>query len=291
LAERAINWQNRAREALKSNPDLAEAHNRFLKLQSDPNFSISQINSSSDSSQLSQNGSTEELAVEEATAQALLQLQRSQPIISQPSELQSSTSTVMVSTESNSSVESSPLKHKRKSPLVLRETTPKPLIDLNPESQKLLSELLFEGNCLEVTLEETSHLWSIWLLSQPNYRTALRKTDIEDNDFESIKRKSISDFETQNKKKKINTKEKIVKRNEKCVPKVKKSGKKTKSEDSDELCSMADKCLKPNVAEVNWVQCDGVCSGWFHQLCIGVENPDQIASLEQFFCTHCRNKV
>ena len=46
------------------------------------------------------------------------------------------------------------------------ETTPQPLIDLTPESQKLLSELLFEGNCLEVTLEETFHLWSIWLMSQ-----------------------------------------------------------------------------------------------------------------------------
>jgi len=74
----------------------------------------------------------------------------------------------------------------------------------------------------------------------------------------------------------------------KTVPKVRKSGKKSKSADSDELCSMKEKCLKPNVAEVNWVLCDGPCGGWYHQLCIGIESPDIIASLEQFFCINCR---
>ena len=123
LAERAINWQNRAREALKSHTDLAEAQNRVLKLQSDPTLSLSQTQQTNHLSDSSLNRSTEEMAVEEATAQALLQLQRSQPIVSQSEMHSPNASNVgsnMGSNESNCSLELSPLKHKRKSPLVLR---------------------------------------------------------------------------------------------------------------------------------------------------------------------------
>lgn len=293
LAERAINWQNRAREALKSHSDLANAYSRVLKLQTDPTLHLSQtiqMNVSIDSSKsLPTIQNTEEMAAEEATAQALLQLQRSQPN-SQSLEMHSSPTGS--TTQLNTSPELSPLKHKRKSPLVLRETATQPLIDLSPQSMELLSELLFEGNCLEVALDETSQLWAIWHMSQPNIKTVLRYNNIEDNDLETNKRKLVSDsneLEIMNKKKKqLIPKEKIVKKTEKSVPKVRKSGKKSKSDDTDELCSMGEKCVKPNVLEVNWVQCDGPCSGWYHQLCIGVENPEQFASLEHFFCINCR---
>ncbi|CAG2172638.1 unnamed protein product [Oppiella nova] len=277
LAERAINWQNRVREAIELHPDLDNAYNRAIKLQSDSTLDLSQ--------------KREEMAAEEATAQALLQLQRSQPIISHSSEMHSPSASTMVSNEtmvSNTSPEVSPMKNKRKSPLILRgETAAQPLIELSPQSLELLSELLFEGNCLEVSLEETSHLWLVWQLSQPNYRTVLRNNNIEDTEFESNKRKSVSesDGETQNKKKKqLNGKEKVLK----SGSKMKRNGKRGKSSDTDELCSMKDKCLKPNVAEVNWVYCEGGCEGWYHQLCIGIDNPDEIASLEKFYCIHCR---
>jgi hypothetical protein len=46
------------------------------------------------------------------------------------------------------------------------ETAAQPLIELSPESVQLLTDLLLEGNCLEVTLDELSQLWSIWLLSK-----------------------------------------------------------------------------------------------------------------------------
>lgn len=68
--------------------------------------------------------------------------------------------------------------------------------------------------------------------------------------METNKRKVVSDSnetDFQNKKKKqITTKEKLVKKSDKNVAKMKKTGKKSKSVDSDELCSMADQCLKPN---------------------------------------------
>jgi hypothetical protein len=80
---------------------------------------------------------------------------------------------------------------------------------------------------------------------RPNYRTVLRNNNIEDTEFETNKRKSVSesDGETQNKKKKqLNGKEKVLK----SGSKMKRNGKRGKSSDTDELCSMKDKCLKPN---------------------------------------------
>uniref|UniRef100_A0A671PH54 [histone H3]-trimethyl-L-lysine(4) demethylase n=1 Tax=Sinocyclocheilus anshuiensis TaxID=1608454 RepID=A0A671PH54_9TELE len=55
------------------------------------------------------------------------------------------------------------------------------------------------------------------------------------------------------------------------------------SDDSEEdwsVCS-AKKCQQPEGNEVNWVQCDGSCNQWFHQICVGVsaeqaENEDYI---------------
>jgi hypothetical protein len=68
-----------------------------------------------------------------------------------------------------------------------------------------------------------------------------------DNDNDpNLKRKTSdsSDLDPQNKKKKaVNLKDKTVKKN---VPRVRKCGKKSKSDESDEVCSMKDKCLRPN---------------------------------------------
>lgn len=45
------------------------------------------------------------------------------------------------------------------------------------------------------------------------------------------------------------------------------------------------------VDEVNWVQCDGPCEGWLHQLCAGIRNPDDIVNLEKWFCPSCSSNV
>jgi hypothetical protein len=86
-------------------------------------------------------------------------------------------------------------------------------------------------------------------LFRPALRTVLHINNSEDDDNDSNlnKRKTTSDstdLDLQNKKKKaLNLKDKTIK---KSVPKVRKSGKKSKSNESDELCSMKEKCLKPN---------------------------------------------
>lgn len=43
------------------------------------------------------------------------------------------------------------------------------------------------------------------------------------------------------------------------------------------------------VDEVNWVQCDGPCEGWLHQLCAGIQDPADIEHLEKWFCPNCSN--
>jgi len=75
-----------------------------------------------------------------------------------------------------------------------------------------------------------------------------------------------------------------------------------------ELCSMADKCLKPNGnydsnlylstffmlfcattlgKEVDWIFCEGRCQGWYHQLCAGIESPHDVEHLEKYYCNQC----
>ncbi|KAI5093530.1 lysine-specific demethylase 5B isoform X2 [Silurus meridionalis] len=59
------------------------------------------------------------------------------------------------------------------------------------------------------------------------------------------------------------------------------------SEDSEEdwsICS-AKQCQQPEGNEVNWVQCDGNCNQWFHQICVGVSAEQ--AEKEDYVCTNC----
>uniref|UniRef100_A0A673YKW1 [histone H3]-trimethyl-L-lysine(4) demethylase n=1 Tax=Salmo trutta TaxID=8032 RepID=A0A673YKW1_SALTR len=57
--------------------------------------------------------------------------------------------------------------------------------------------------------------------------------------------------------------------------------------DSDEdftLCA-AQWCREPEGKQVNWVQCDGSCQQWFHQICVGVSAEQ--AEKEDYICISC----
>uniref|UniRef100_A0A8C2RWK1 [histone H3]-trimethyl-L-lysine(4) demethylase n=1 Tax=Capra hircus TaxID=9925 RepID=A0A8C2RWK1_CAPHI len=56
------------------------------------------------------------------------------------------------------------------------------------------------------------------------------------------------------------------------------------SEDEDAICP-AVSCLQPEGDEVDWVQCDGSCSRWFHQVCVGVS--PETAEEEDYVCVRC----
>ncbi|XP_058915070.1 lysine-specific demethylase 5B isoform X1 [Kogia breviceps] len=56
------------------------------------------------------------------------------------------------------------------------------------------------------------------------------------------------------------------------------------SEDEDAVCPAAS-CLQPEGDEVDWVQCDGSCNRWFHQVCVGVS--PETAEEEDYVCACC----
>ncbi|KAF6274599.1 lysine demethylase 5B [Rhinolophus ferrumequinum] len=59
------------------------------------------------------------------------------------------------------------------------------------------------------------------------------------------------------------------------------------SEDDDAICP-AVSCLQPEGDEVDWVQCDGSCNQWFHQVCVGVS--PEMAEKEDYVCVVCTVK-
>uniref|UniRef100_A0A7N8YK11 [histone H3]-trimethyl-L-lysine(4) demethylase n=1 Tax=Mastacembelus armatus TaxID=205130 RepID=A0A7N8YK11_9TELE len=56
------------------------------------------------------------------------------------------------------------------------------------------------------------------------------------------------------------------------------------SEEDYSLCA-APWCREPEGDEVNWVQCDGSCNQWFHQICVGLSA--ERAEKEDYICISC----
>ncbi|KFQ80202.1 Lysine-specific demethylase 5B, partial [Phaethon lepturus] len=59
------------------------------------------------------------------------------------------------------------------------------------------------------------------------------------------------------------------------------------SEDEDAICPAVN-CLQPEGDEVDWVQCDGSCNQWFHQVCVGIS--PEMAEKEDYICISCTGK-
>ncbi|XP_077368986.1 lysine-specific demethylase 5B-B isoform X2 [Festucalex cinctus] len=59
------------------------------------------------------------------------------------------------------------------------------------------------------------------------------------------------------------------------------------SDESDEDMAVcpAERCQLPEGNEVHWVQCDGSCNQWFHQVCVGVTA--EMAEKEDYICVRC----
>ncbi|CAB1336535.1 unnamed protein product [Coregonus sp. 'balchen'] len=61
----------------------------------------------------------------------------------------------------------------------------------------------------------------------------------------------------------------------------------SQSDGSEEEMAMcpAEGCQQPEGDEVDWVQCDGSCNQWFHQVCVGVTA--ELAEKEDYVCVSC----
>ncbi|KAM8976548.1 lysine-specific demethylase 5B isoform 1-T1 [Pelodytes ibericus] len=60
------------------------------------------------------------------------------------------------------------------------------------------------------------------------------------------------------------------------------------SDDDNAVCP-AEHCIEPEGDEVDWVQCDGSCNLWFHQVCVGLSA--ETAEKEDYMCTHCNEEI
>uniref|UniRef100_A0AAR2IUH4 [histone H3]-trimethyl-L-lysine(4) demethylase n=1 Tax=Pygocentrus nattereri TaxID=42514 RepID=A0AAR2IUH4_PYGNA len=60
------------------------------------------------------------------------------------------------------------------------------------------------------------------------------------------------------------------------------------SNDENAVCA-AKNCQRPCKDKVDWVQCDGGCDEWFHQVCVGVSC--EMAESEDYICSACTRKA
>ncbi|KAM9276433.1 lysine-specific demethylase 5A isoform 3-T3 [Cariama cristata] len=248
---------------------------------------------------------------------------------------------------------STPRKQPRKSPLVPRSLEP-PVLELSPAAKAQLEDLMMVGDLLEVSLDETQHIWRILQATHPpsedrflhvmeddsmdekplkmrgrdcSERKRKRKLERAEQFFGDMKQKSkeLKKLEKPKKKKlkltmdktkelnklakKLAKEEERKKKREKAVvAKVelakesteKKREKKVldipskydwsgaeESDDENAVCA-AQNCQRPCKDKVDWVQCDGGCDEWFHQVCVGVS--PEMAENEDYICINCAKK-
>ncbi|XP_052059486.1 lysine-specific demethylase 5A-like isoform X1 [Mytilus californianus] len=81
--------------------------------------------------------------------------------------------------KSSASQTDSPRKHPRKSPLIARSAEA-PVLELSESAKHQLEELMMEGDMLEVSLDETQHIWRILQACQP--RTDGKFLDLEEHE-------------------------------------------------------------------------------------------------------------
>uniref|UniRef100_F6PM98 Lysine-specific demethylase 5A n=1 Tax=Callithrix jacchus TaxID=9483 RepID=F6PM98_CALJA len=248
---------------------------------------------------------------------------------------------------------STPRKQPRKSPLVPRSLEP-PVLELSPGAKAQLEELMMVGDLLEVSLDETQHIWRILQATHPpsedrflhileddsmeekplkvkgkdsSEKKRKRKLEKVEQLFGEGKQKSkeLKKMDKPKKKKlklstdkskelnklakKLAKEEERKKKKEKAaaakVELVKESTEKKRekkvldipskydwsgAEDSDDenaVCA-AQNCQRPCKDKVDWVQCDGGCDEWFHQVCVGVS--PEMAENEDYICINCAKK-
>uniref|UniRef100_A0A673XS44 [histone H3]-trimethyl-L-lysine(4) demethylase n=1 Tax=Salmo trutta TaxID=8032 RepID=A0A673XS44_SALTR len=178
-----------------------------------------------------------------------------------------------------------------------------------------LEELMVEGLLLQVSLPEITQLYHVLLnglgthhthgrtSQNPVYFKMLRFLSLQDGlkkevvngvEKKAKRRLEREALETerrdkakklQNKRQKMN-KEKNLERRAASTSSSPRSDF-SQSDDSEEEMAMcpAEGCQQPEGDEVDWVQCDGSCNQWFHQVCVGVTA--ELAEKEDYVCVSC----
>uniref|UniRef100_A0A4W5KY76 [histone H3]-trimethyl-L-lysine(4) demethylase n=1 Tax=Hucho hucho TaxID=62062 RepID=A0A4W5KY76_9TELE len=165
-----------------------------------------------------------------------------------------------------------------------------------------LEELMVEGLLLQVSLPEITQLYHVLLnglrTHHTNGRTSLQDDDPSDCDkLKQSEKKAKRRLEReaveperrdkakklQNKRQKMN-KEKNLERKAASTSSSPHSDFSLSDDSEEEMCP-AEGCQQPEGDEVDWVQCDGSCNQWFHQVCVGVTA--ELAEKEDYVCDNC----
>merc|ERR1712061_369186 len=187
-----------------------------------------------------------------------------------------------------------------------------PEVKLSNKSLNTLETLMLEGDLLEVSMDETQHIWRVLQATEP--RRSKRYPDLDrleeqlENDREEkIKAKKKRKLEladaqnARNQEAKANEPKSKKARQDTASPrknndnssnkkqqnkrKRKVSENSEQEEEEHEDCS-AKRCQRPTGKEVHWVQCDG-CELWLHLHCIGLK-PEEVPEDEDFICRDCK---
>ncbi|CAG9816933.1 unnamed protein product [Phaedon cochleariae] len=178
-------------------------------------------------------------------------------------------------------------------------------LHISSDIKKQLEELLLEGDLLEVYLDETFALWKLLQASRDperepilidfdaHLKTTPKKRGRKrlSEEIDSIKKitKTIKvEPEKKIRGRKIKTTKEITgkKRSyKKRVGRCQSTASDSDDNDDDESCA-ANGCQKPTGQNVDWVQCDGGCEQWFHMACVGLSAED-INEDEDYICLTC----
>uniref|UniRef100_A0A4W5KDI6 [histone H3]-trimethyl-L-lysine(4) demethylase n=1 Tax=Hucho hucho TaxID=62062 RepID=A0A4W5KDI6_9TELE len=163
-----------------------------------------------------------------------------------------------------------------------------------------LEELMVEGLLLQVSLPEITQLYHVLLNGSPqkvcehasyqihliplyivNVAEKKAKRRLEREAVEPERRDKAKKL--QNKRQKMN-KEKNLERKAASTSSSPHSDFSLSDDSEEEMCP-AEGCQQPEGDEVDWVQCDGSCNQWFHQVCVGVTA--ELAEKEDYVCDNC----
>eukprot|EP00066_Takifugu_rubripes_P002007 XP_003963614.1 PREDICTED: lysine-specific demethylase 5B-B-like isoform X4 [Takifugu rubripes] len=159
-----------------------------------------------------------------------------------------------------------------------------------------LEELMVEGLLLQVSLPEVQNLYSILLDRASSLHTdrctsppQTEPTDCKKKAKRHLDREDL-DTEGRRDKKHTHKRQKMNKKNlQRRAASTSSSPRSdfSQSDDSDEemVTCPAERCQQPEGDEVDWVQCDGSCNQWFHQVCVGVSA--EMAEKEDYICVGC----
>lgn len=179
------------------------------------------------------------------------------------------------------------------------------VIRIVPEIRKQVEELLMEGDLLEVYLDETLALWKLLLATRDNDRELILidfdahlkttpkkrgRKRLSDDLIESSK-KSLKVTKSEGEKKVRGRKQLNTSKDAQKKQRGKRRGRRcqstaSNSSDSDDEDCAANGCQRPTGQNVDWVQCDGGCEQWFHMVCVGLSAGD-INEDEDYICITC----